>query len=496
MLRDRRRSSLLLRLAPTALLLLGISQLSAPVSVAQASPLVVSATQVVPARGTTVSLGVTVVKPADGTVRIFSVTSAGGANERVLRGSTWGASVDLGGGTFRSAPAPVQRGDRIDIFAVRSDGTVLQRTSTSGRWGAWATIPVRGFAGPLSATWTTLGDLHLFGPNVSGRIRQAIFRHGVGWGGSQQLTSNVMRGNVSLVYSGAGNRFDLFSVDSSTRITQRTFSGGRWSAWHPISKIGFGGGIAAVHPASGSWRVIGRGTNNSVYELTYRAGHWRGPVLLGGNAVGFPAGVLIGASGRYFTTGHTAVVSERSIANPCCSWYVVRTSPPASVPTSRVEIARALLAQWGGKLSGTPAAHSDLSTTAAGRAIHTSCGRSVYLDPAMLRIILGAVTRYRVYVNNMVSGHGCDSGYHPQGKAVDFNRVTELSTGRTTNWHTGSGSDNRALDAQFLSFAASFVTHGGGAGQANCAGSAHAPLPAGMFRFADACTHQHLDTRP
>lgn len=92
----------------------------------------------------------------------------------------------------------------------------------------------------------------------------------------------------------------------------------------------------------------------------------------------------------------------------------------------------------------------------------------------MLRSVVAATDRYRVFVNNMVSGRGCDSGFHPRGMAVDFNTVVDPRTGLSTNWHTGSSSDNRALDREFLTFTARAITSGGGAGQRNCAGSAGA----------------------
>jgi hypothetical protein len=238
-----------------------------------------------------------------------------------------------------------------------------------------------------------------------------------------------------------------------------------------------------------------------VYEIGSAAGRWTRQRSIGGSAVGTPsvAGtstyvrVLVNGIDGYLATTVWHGGRWAGWSRLPASGFPKASPPPAPAPT-RVTLAKTLLSRWGGRLTGLAGAKSDLQVTAAGRAV-TSCGRAVYLDPRMLTAIVKATNKYQVFVNNMVTGHSCDSGYHPQGKAVDFNTVIDPATGRRTNWHSYERGDNRALDAEFLSYTASAITSGGGAGQVNCPGSAHAPVPAGMLRFSDYCNHQHIDSR-
>ncbi|MEJ7648122.1 MAG: hypothetical protein WKF57_03580 [Nakamurella sp.] len=437
-------------------------------------------------------------------VRIYGIDTRGAVYQQVLRGTTWTARAALGGGTMRAAPTAIYRaaGRRTDLFAVAADGRLLQKTGGPTRWGSWFSVPVRGFAGPLSSLVSPEGDVHLFGPDAAGRVVHAVYDHRSGWRQSL-LTGDVVRGNVSAVYQSAGNRIDLFSVDRQQRISQRTSMNGRWAAWHPVSRTGFTGGVAVIRAGTDGWRVIARGGGGVSYQTVFSSRKWRTPERWGGTSVGHPAATASASGGRFLTVASSGVVSQRTVGSACCRWAALphpappkSTPPPApKPPTTRVELAQALLARWGGRLTGLGPVRDDLAKTAAGGSIRNPCGQNVYLDAAMLQVIYAASGRYQVFVNNMVSGRGCDSGYHPRGMAVDFNTVVDPATGRSTNWHTGSGSDNQGLDREFLTYAAAQVKTGGGAGQANCAGSATAPLPPQMIRFTDACNHQHLDTR-
>lgn len=445
--------------------------------------------------------GVSVVKVRDGTWRAFAIGANGQIYQQIKR-ATWSAPESLGG-SFKAGPAAVYRaGDhRFDVFAVSTGGVVLQRIFSGGRWGGWISTGVTGFAGQLSAVRDSSGSMHLFGVGAGRHVVQNVYVGGRGWTGTRELGGSV-RGNVALVYWAPEHRFDLFVVGDDQRVWQKTYLG-RWSGWTALSKAGFAGGITAVRTDSRQWWVIGVGTNRQLYEISYRDRHWSSPARLGGSAIGSPGAFWSGQAGSLMVTGTDRRLYERPVSRPCCSWVRVAGTvyPPVGAPRppapTRVTLAKTLLARWGGRLTGLPGVRSDLQITAAGGAIRnsSSCNRSVYLDARMLASIVKATGKYQVFVNNMVTGHGCGSGFHPKGKAVDFNTVIDPATGRRTNWHSYESGDNRALDREFLSYAASAITSGGGAGQVNCPGSATAPVPAGMLRFSDYCNHQHLDSR-
>lgn len=440
-----------------------------------------------------VTPGVSVVRLVDGSQRAYGVDARGVVYEQrsSADGRTWSGRKALGAG-LRSAPAAVYSAalHRIDLFVVDSAGRLLTRTQSGGGWGPWSTVPVSGFVGALTGARTVNGGLLLLGRDAAGRVIGVINTRQSGWRPAGTF-GRGMRGDVALVVSGR-DRMDLFGVDGSGRVVHATGAAGRIGGWVPISRSGFSGGVAAAVSSAGVWRVIARGTDGRPYAFLHAGSGWRGPTPLGGTVAGVPGALLTTPAGvgRFFAVmGGTIAVREAGTS--CCGWRALTAPPP---PQTGPQLAAALLARWGGRLSGTSGVLADLRAEAAGRAI-TTCGTRVRLDAAMLRMVLATTDRYQVFLYTMVTGHSCDSGYHPRGMAVDFNTVVDPSTGARTNWHTGTSGDNRALDAAFLTYAAARITSGGGAGQAQCAGSAAARLPAGMLRFADACTHQHLDTR-
>jgi hypothetical protein len=98
--------------------------------------------------------------------------------------------------------------------------------------------------------------------------------------------------------------------------------------------------------------------------------------------------------------------------------------------------------------------------------------------------------RYRVYVNDIISGHSCDSALHPKGRAADIGRITDPLTGAATNFHSYTAADNQALDSAFLTYLVGLLPAGAGLGQSQCPG--HGSVPAAIRTFPDSCTHQHV----
>ncbi len=443
------------------------------------------------ATGFGTAAGVTMFRSREGLLRVFSIRSDGQIFQQ-SRGSGWTVQ-ELFGGPFRGAPGVAYRpaDHRFDLFAVTRDGRLLQRAYADGRWTNWAAGGPTGFVGQLAANWDRTGRLHLFGIGAGSTIVHSVYTAGHGWTRTE-VVGGPVRGNVSVVYNSSTSRFDLFAVGTDRRIHQRTAQNGSWTDWHPISGNSFNAGVAAVRIDGGAWRVVGVGGNRRLYQLSY-SGRWSAPADLGGGVIGNPGAVWTGSYLRYVVIGTDGKLYERAV--PGGGWTTVVPTPPTP---DRVGLAKTLVSRWGGRLTGLPGVLSDLQATAAGRAIRnsSSCNNTVYLDARMLTTVVAATNRYRVYVNNMVTGHSCGSGYHPKGKAVDFNTIIDPATGHSTNWHSGQSGDDITVDVQFLTYVAAAVPSGGGAGQRYCAGRSGARLPGGMAFFDDFCNHQHLDSRP
>lgn len=133
-----------------------------------------------------------------------------------------------------------------------------------------------------------------------------------------------------------------------------------------------------------------------------------------------------------------------------------------------------------------------------------SCGQPFTIDPMLSGVLLGLSTKYRVFINNFGFSNdrgSCDSGQHPQGRAVDINGIEQIGGGKT-NW--GNLSFNSSELPVITNYANDWLNmlppDRGGVGQKGCSGFAITP-PAdavnvnGSMFFADSCDHLHIDVR-
>lgn len=158
------------------------------------------------------------------------------------------------------------------------------------------------------------------------------------------------------------------------------------------------------------------------------------------------------------------------------------------------EIAAQLLALWGGRVTGNSVAKQDLVTTSQGGSLNNSdtCGKTIKIDAGLLAALLKLTDTYDIFIDNIVTGHGCDQYFHPKGLASDLGLATERSTGKETNFTPGTARDNEALDKSFVEFFSTILPNNAGLGQSECAGRTTAKVRAGVHYFNDTCTHQHV----
>ena len=171
--------------------------------------------------------------------------------------------------------------------------------------------------------------------------------------------------------------------------------------------------------------------------------------------------------------------------------FTSRTPPTAAAYAGR------LLAMWGGKVTGLPGAKSDLLATSRGQAIRNSdsCGNTVRVDIRLVRFLYTVTSKYKIKINNIITGHGCDSAQHPKGRSTDLGGVWNLTTGAFTSFGGFWGRNDYAVDREFAVYAASILPNGAGLGQSTCAGVSSARLRAGVQFFPDACNHQHVQVQ-
>lgn len=439
--------------------------------------------------------GTALLRTADGGNWVFAIAANGHiVNSSHRPGAPWSAPRDMGG-PFRSGPAatydPVHQ--RIDLFAIDGEGYLRTAIFSAGRWSGWARIASQ-FVGGVSAVRRPDGVLQVYVVSAGGVLYE-LRRSNAQWSAPVSMGGGFKAASAAVYYPSVGAT-RILAVGTDGRIKTRLHLGS-WRSWVSATT---GGGFVGVSGFSvgTSTRVYATHSDRRLFEVVQTSdGLWTPPTVVGGSVIGTPAAVIGSDGVRITANGSNGRLQEIRRVGAWTGWrQVIATALPAVVVT-RSDLAKKLLSRWGGRLTGLPGVLADLRTTAAGGAIRNSdsCWRTVYLDEAMLRAIVAATDRYQVLVNNMVTGHGCDSGQHPLGRAVDFNTVIDPATGRRTNWHSWTSGDNEALDREFLTYVARSITSKGGAGQSNCPGSAGASLPAGMYAFVDVCNHQHLDSR-
>jgi len=172
------------------------------------------------------------------------------------------------------------------------------------------------------------------------------------------------------------------------------------------------------------------------------------------------------------------------------------TASTSSTPVtggSAAQIATRLLSD--SNLTGNPGVTQDLTATSQGQTITNSdtCGKTISINGNLLQAILTATTKYKLFLDNIVTGHGCDQFLHPKGRASDLGGVTDLSTGTSTNFTPGTSGDNQQLDHDFYVYMASILPSGSEMGQNECTGRTDITAPQGITFFSDTCTHQHID---
>lgn len=129
-----------------------------------------------------------------------------------------------------------------------------------------------------------------------------------------------------------------------------------------------------------------------------------------------------------------------------------------------------------------------------------ACGRDIPISADLLSVLLKVAETYKIVIGVFAAGHGCDSGLHPKGMAVDINGVTKgsVSTGNRLHFNT-LNNQQEAMVKEFYEFVANTLPKGkGGMGQSDCfsRGMTPAKIAGPIYFTGDTCNHLHVDVRP
>jgi hypothetical protein len=414
---------------------------------------------------------------ADRSAGVLSESSAGRFSDATrMTGSFTGTSLVYSTG-------------RYDMFAIGTDHRLRHRSNTRGKWSAWSMVGSGRYLGTPAAIRAGSGALWVVAVGINHSV-YLVTKYGSSVSAPTRLGGTHVTGAPAITYQSSGYQIDVFWTTGGGVVQRRSMRGKHWGAISEVTR-GFKSGIGAVRTSDGGFRLVTTRADRHVYLIASTRTGWAKPNQIGGSVVGSPALTYDRARQRMdvVAVGANGVLQYRSnVKGRWGSWKAVRTRIPVTAPA---DPAKVLLARWGGALTGLPGVLSDLRTAAAGGTIASPCGTRVRLNPRLLTLLVAVTDRYHVMVNNLVTGHGCDSGRHPRGGAVDVNIVTDPRTGARTNLHSGGSGDNDTLDRQFVSFLATKLPAGGGLGQRYCGSRGSATVPTSILFFSDTCNHQH-----
>lgn len=375
------------------------------------------------------------------------------------------AGMALRAGQRLTSPAgpTLEMGANGDLIAFGAYRRIFWSTGTFGHPGSYALVQPGGalvIVAPNGAIlWSsrTTGATSMFidpqgaiGINASARVVWSS-----GGSNSVMLPNLVLRANQRV--TAPSGEFLVFGTNGNMAVWR-----GKTLLWQ-----------AGVQANAGGYALLEAGGTLSIRSSTGRV------LWTSGTAFTGPNRLVGGAGGVFSLIGSSGVVWRTSTS---------RSPTPA-------EYATRLLARWPGRISGLPGVRSDLLAASRGRLIQNSdsCGNAVAVHPDILRVLNQLTDRYTLYLNNIITGHGCDSAQHPKGRAVDLNRTADPATGRSTNFASYRSGDNQSFDREVMSRIAALLPAGGGLGQYGCPGRMIAVPPRIQF-FPDSCTHQHFNT--
>ena len=366
------------------------------------------------------------------------------------------------------------------------NGFVAFRMGTDGNLGVWA------------------GGRLLWSTHTTGRNHAAITK-----AGALSVYNAAGRAIWSSHSPGPGN---VLNVQNDGNVVMHTRAGRlMWQTRTRAGELDAGATLRAGQYLTGTGGDRLSLGSNGILALTRN-----GKVIWSAGIRGVAAYLTVQADGNLvlFRSGHRVLWSSATPKSGSGARLILRTdgdlvlqsgkgtmlwdSFTSRTPPTAATYAGRLLAMWGGKVTGLPGARSDLLATSRGQTIRNSdsCGNTVRVDIRVVRFLYTVTSRYKIKINNIITGHGCDSAQHPKGRSTDLGGVWNLTTGAFTSFGGFWGRNNYAVDREFAVYASSILPNGAGLGQSTCPGVSSARLRTGVQFFPDACNHQHVQVQP
>jgi hypothetical protein len=231
----------------------------------------------------------------------------------------WGTPVDLGAG-FIDAQFISSSTGRLENFALRSNGTLVQRTQSSpgAPWTSWSSVgsEMRSFSVARHAN----GQLEIFAIGRDNALYSRLANPPAGTSASWVRTDGTFK-EVS-AFTHQNGRIELFLIGTTSALFQRIQSAPN-GPWSNISRLG--GSFQKVRFAShadGRGEMLGLTTSGQLVARTQAsvAGTWSAWQTLRNSVVDFD--LLRASNGRLeaFAVTQSGSLMQRSQTAPNAGW--------------------------------------------------------------------------------------------------------------------------------------------------------------------------------
>ena len=211
---------------------------------------------------------------------VFAVGTDGSVQTVAFDGASWGGLTQLGSNAIAAGPAVVSWGPgRIDLFVRGTDNRLYTKSWNGSAWIGYTGLGDESFVGaPAAVSWGAK-RIDVFVQGTDGRLYTKSW-NGSSWSGYTLLGAETFVGNPSVVSWGA-NRIDVFVRGTDDRLYTKFWDGTWWSAY-----VGLGGETIASPPVPVCWGpdridVFVRGTDDRLYTKSWDGTKWSGYTGLG-----------------------------------------------------------------------------------------------------------------------------------------------------------------------------------------------------------------------
>ncbi|HSJ57839.1 MAG TPA: hypothetical protein VLC95_11700, partial [Anaerolineae bacterium] len=172
-------------------------------------------------------------------------------------------------------PAAARWGTRTDVFARGTDNAVWHISREGSTWGAWESL--RGFTtSSPAAVWQSVDRLDLVARGHDDALWHRTYS-GHAWQPWHRVSGDLA--SAPAIMSEGPGSLDVFALDEAGRVLHLPYAD-NWGSWESLGGALASAPAAALFPG-GIAHLLGRGLDNSVWQVVRAGGSWGSWVLRG-----------------------------------------------------------------------------------------------------------------------------------------------------------------------------------------------------------------------